>query len=537
MRYNRRRQTLTVSRRQLALTAAVFALPTLARAQQKDGTPEAQARRDTLIIGLDIADIVTFDPARLASYTSPLVLHAAYDTLVTMAPGQYRSVVPRLATSWDKLPGGAGWRFTLDPAATFASGASVTPEDCRFSLDRARQATDGGGQFITNIIDITVSGPNSIDIRLRRADEAIMATLTAVEFSIVERAALQEQGRSGGATEWLNQHSAGSGPYRLTSWARRQSIQLVASPHPWRGQPGFRRISVLNIPHPAAQLRALERGDIDVAFNLMSEQIAALQTNDAVRIETIRSLDFVYLALTANPARNPALAKAEVRQAVGCAIDYEDLLGRLLGGTAVRPAHFLPIGVPGSTEATAARLGFHQDLDRARVLLRGAGYPDGFEMELAYGDDAIAGVTYNAMARKLQTDLGRVGIKLTLKEMLPSTLRADYVAGKLQAVLAFWNAPVIENRVWAEATVDRVGKRLGWTAPNRLPPLIDDAASATDPAKADALWADFQTAMVDQANLIVLFQPSYQVAVRNSVARFPLTAAGWMADLGEAKLA
>ena len=41
--------------------------------------------------------------------------------------------------------------------------------------------------------------------------------------------------------------------------------------------------------------------------------------------------------------------------------------------------------------------------------------------------------------------------------------------------------------------------------------------------------------MVEQATLIPLFQPTYQVAIRNSVAGFPLTAAGWMADLDQAK--
>ena len=502
-------------------------MPAPGRAQSG---PDA-ARRSTLVIGLDIADIITFDPARLPSYTSPLVLAATYDTLVSLRAGDYRGVVPRLAQRWERLPQGRGWRFTLDSAATFASGNRVTPADCVFSLDRARRALDGAGQFVTNIVEVAVSGPDSIDIRLRRPDEAILHTLAAPAYGIVERLGLQ--GRPGGEADWLNQHSVGSGPFVLSGWARRRSVQLTASPHPWRGRPGFGRVVIAHMPYPAAQLRAIQRGEIDVAFNLIPEQIAALQSDAAIRIETVRSLDFVYLALTANPVLNKSLAERAVRQAIGCAIDYEDLLGRLLGGSALRPAHFLPIGVPGSTEASAARLGPQQDLARARTLLAGAGLSDGFEMELAYGDDAIAGVTYHAMARKLQTDLRRVGITLRLREMTPIALRADYLAGKLQAVLAFWNAPVVEDRVWAEASVERVGKRMGWTAPNPIPPLIDDAAAA-EGTGADALWEKFQAAMVEQATEIVLFQPSYQVAVRNSVARFPLTAAGWMADLDAA---
>ncbi len=37
--------------------------------------------------------------------------------------------------------------------------------------------------------------------------------------------------------------------------------------------------------------------------------------------------------------------------------------------------------------------------------------------------------------------------------------------------------------------------------------------------------------MIDQANLIILFQPIYQFAVRNVIKSFPLTAAGWEVQL------
>ena len=64
----------------------------------------------------------------------------------------------------------------------------------------------------------------------------------------------------------------------------------------------------------------------------------------------------------------------------------------MLGGKAVKPASFLPIGVRGSTEAIAKEIGFHQDLDRAKSLLQKAGMPDGFEFELSYGNATIAGI-------------------------------------------------------------------------------------------------------------------------------------------------
>ena len=41
----------------------------------------------TLVLGIDISDSITFDPAREAQYTAPLSLRAAYESLVTKSPG------------------------------------------------------------------------------------------------------------------------------------------------------------------------------------------------------------------------------------------------------------------------------------------------------------------------------------------------------------------------------------------------------------------------------------------------------------------
>ncbi|MBV1798199.1 hypothetical protein [Siccirubricoccus sp. G192] len=77
------------------------------------GQAWAQARRDTLVIGIDISDTVTLDPVRQAQYTPPMTLAAVYDPLMTLEPGDYITPKPALATAWRRTPDGRGWRFTL----------------------------------------------------------------------------------------------------------------------------------------------------------------------------------------------------------------------------------------------------------------------------------------------------------------------------------------------------------------------------------------------------------------------------------------
>lgn len=504
----------------------------------------AQTRRETLVIGIDISDTITFDPAREAQYTAPMTLQAAYDALLAVSPDDYNTPRPALATAWARTPDGKGWRFTLRPDVRFASGNTMTADDVKWSFDRTINLKDQPSQYIWNIAAVNVIDPATVDILLHQPDEPILSILASTNFAVMDRRTVEAQGGTAAAdastadtaTPWLNQHSAGTGAYVLVGWVRNAQIQLRRNPHDWRGGGGFARIVIRHLSDSAAQLLAIRRGDVDVACNLIPEQVASLRAEPATRVERLTSLDFVYMALTENAAFSKPLAVKAARQAIGFAIDYDGIRDNLLGGAAVRPASFLPIGVRGSTEPIARDIGFRQDLDRARHLLRQAGMPDGFEFAVGYGDAAVSGLSYALLAQKLQSDLARVGIRMTLAPMDQVNLRTQYTTGKSVAVLTFWNPPnTPEEELWAGASVERVAKRLHWTPPEALVRLVHQAASESDPAQQEKLWIDYQTAMVEEANLIVLFQPVYQFAVRSTVKLLPLTAAGPQAELSGAQ--
>jgi len=500
----------------------------------------AQAHKNALVIGIDISDTITLDPARQAQYTPPMTLEAAYDALITMTPGDYVNVKPALASKWGRTPDGKGWRFTLRDGVKFASGKAMTADDVKWSLDRVLYLQDQPAQYIANVARIDLVDPKTVDVILKNPAEPVLGILAAPAFVVYERKVLEQHGGDASqdaktkdqATTWLNENSAGTGPYRLVHWERNAQIQLARNDHYWAGKPPFERVIIRHIADSAAQLLALRRGDVDVAFNLIPEQIATLKGAKDVRVESLTSLDFVYMAVTQEAGFNKALAVKEARQAIGYAIDYDGIKNSLLGGAAVRPAHFLPIGVSGSTEAIAREIGFREDLAKSKQLLAKAGYPNGFEFEIAYGNAAIAGVSYQLLGQKIQSDLARVGIKATLNPMDQVNLRTTYTGGKSQGgVLTFWNPPAVENELWAAATVERVAKRVHWTPPDDLVKLVHDAAAETDAKKQADLWVEYQKRVVDQANLIILFQPIYKIGVRDTVRKFPLTAAGWQLDM------
>lgn len=514
--------------------AAAFAL----------GLPEtalAQSRKDVLVIGVDISDTVTFDPAREAQYTPPMTLEAIYNALVTMSPGNYIDVKPSLATAWQRTPNGKGWRLALRQGVKFSSGQVMTIEDVKWSLDRVINLRDQPWQYISNITGVEIVDPDHIDILLQDPNRPILDVMTAPTFAVYEPKVLEAHGgvatpdaaTADKATDWLNQHSCGTGAYSLTGWQRNIMIQLQRNEYYWGPKPAFERVVIRHFSDPAAQLLAIERGDVDIAFNLVPEQIATLKESKSVRVEGLKSLDFVYMALTSDGALNKALGVQAARQAVGFAIDYDGIRDKLLGGAALRPASFLPIGVLGSTEQVVKDVGFRQDLDKAKALLQQAGFPGGFEFKLSYGTAAVAGLSYGVLAEKIQSDLARVGIQATLNPLDQVAMRTQYLTGNSTAALTYWNPPSVDNWLWAAATVQRVAKRVRWSPPADMVKLVDDAADEQDRQKQIALWIEYQKRMVEYANLVVLFQPIYQIAVRDRIKACPLTAAGWQLDIAD----
>src|SRR5258708_5654300 len=164
-------------RRGLLLAGCVMAAPLVCPAA-------AQPAKTVLVIGLDISDSVTFDPARMSQYSAPLTLHAAYDTLVTTDPGDYVTIKPILAESYARTPEGKGWRFKLKQGIKFASGNPLTVEDVKFSLDRRLNVKDQPSQYVQDIERVEIVDPQTVDIILKDPNSPTLTILRAPATSL-----------------------------------------------------------------------------------------------------------------------------------------------------------------------------------------------------------------------------------------------------------------------------------------------------------------------------------------------------------------
>jgi peptide/nickel transport system substrate-binding protein len=511
--------------------AAALALPAFAQ------------KKTALVIGLDISDGRNYDPARSADLTPPLTMGATCDTLLTLSTDDLVNVKPSLATTWTLVNNGGAWRFQLRPGVKFWNGDAMTAEDVKFSLDRLVNVKDQPATYASNMGEVKIIDPMTVEIAMKNPKEPLLLDLTAPSFAIYSAKLAKAQGavstpgadQSDKATQWLNNNSAGTGPYHMVGWERNVSVTMQKNPHYWGPAPAFERVVVRHIADGAAQLLAVRRGDVDIAMNLSAEQLDSLKGNADVSVIQGASTDTLYFVMTSNPEMNATLAKKEARQAVASAIDYDGLIKGLVGGFADRPPNFLPAGIAGTTLEQTKEFGWKEDLAKSKQLLAAAGVPNGFEFELIYPNAAYFSTSYQLMTQKIQADLARVGIKMNLKPMDNVNWRAQFNGAKSQATIAPWNSPSPNPYLWTGASVQRVAVRMSWKPSQEIVDLVAQGAAENDVAKQKAIYEKYQRILVENANYVTLMQPIYRVAVHKNITNVKLTPNVWKMELAQIK--
>ncbi len=486
------------------------------------------AEGKTLVIGVPKADIRTLDPHRQYEIAPPMIMRAVYETLVTLGDkgADITKIEPLLAESWEISEDGKVYTFRLRKGVKFHSGNEMTAADVVFSYQRLGNLKDNPAWlFSDHVASIKALDDYTVQFELVEPNAAFLAILVSPNFAVVDSKAVKEHGgtdaadaaQTDKATDWLDQNSAGTGPYILKEWKRGESVTLVRNDAYWRKPASFERIVIQEYPDDAARLQALEAGDIDIARGLDVDMIEHFKTAGKGKVIEGTTLDMVYLALTTNPDVSKELADKRVRQAIQAAIDYDGIINELLRGNAVQVPTIIPLGLLGTDPVLAPK----RDLEKAKSLMREAGYESGFTVKMVYAADykLVNALLAETLAVKLQADLAEIGITLELEPRETTQWRSAYRGGELAITVADWTPDFLDPHGWAPAfgvEGASAAKRVHYKNPEASR-LALEAARITDPAQRAELYLQFQRLILEDAPFVGLFQPKVQIATGSTV--------------------
>jgi peptide/nickel transport system substrate-binding protein len=481
----------------------------------------AQSPPGVVVMAKQIDDITSLDPAEAFEYTGTEVCGNVYDKLVTTPNDDPAKLVGDLAEAWEIGGDNRTFTFRLKAGPKFASGNPVTAEDAAFSLRRAA-VLNKSPAFIINQFGFT---RENAEQRIRATDARTLVLETAEATSpsfllyclsanvgaVVEKAAVMARASGDDlGNGWLKQNSAGSGSYALRGWRASESVNLEANPHAAQ-PPRTRRVLIRHMADPSAQLLGLQRGDIDIARNLVADQIRQLSADPRFSVGRQRKASLMYLSLS---QRHPALARREVRQAIKLAIDYEGIQKNIVPSTYDVHQAFLPEGLPGALTEKP----FAQRVEEAKALLRQAGLESGFEIAFDYS----SGAPISDIAQAVQANLAQIGIRL---RMIAGEMRQVITktrARQHEMAIVRWGSDYFDPHSNAEAfsmnpdNGDNARNRtLAWRASWDIPEITARTAAAvtdTDSARRVATYLALQREHQQVSPFVMMLQ-EIEVAV------------------------
>jgi peptide/nickel transport system substrate-binding protein len=516
-----------------ALLAAACGAPTPSATSSSPGaSPSAGGAASTLVIDRDTSDLISLDPAVLYEFSAVFATHNVYETLVKFEGTDLTTPKPGLATSWDIKDSGSNWdlTFKLKSGVKFASGNPLTADDVVYTFQRAIKLNKSPAFLFTDIAglkpeSVKATDPSTVVVTMPKTSstQTFLVILTFTIGGIVDSKEVKTKETAGDfGSAYLLEHSAGSGPFSVDHWTKNTEVLLKANPNYAGTKPSLAGVLFKHVPEPTNQQFALERGDIDIANDLGSEQIAALQGKPGVVTTSADSLLLVYVGM--NVKAKP-LDNVKVREALRTAVDYDGIIKDLLKGNGKKVQGIVPKGLAGYNESTP----FQADVNKAKSLLQEAGQASVTLDFLVPTGSAPGGAAWSDIAAKLKSDWAKVGVTVNIKQTTTADLLGTYRAQNGQLVMINWGPdypdPGANVNPFTDYKAKSIAYRNGWDDP--IAAKAHEAELISDPAKRVAAYKEITDYVLHSGPYVVLYQPTELFGLRSNVKGFNWSSIGW----------
>ncbi len=353
------------------------------------------------------------------------------------------NLIPGLAQSYELLPDGRSYRFTLRKNAAWEDGTPVTSADAVFTIRRIHDPKVSSPVFkpvFDDLESIEATDATTFVAKFRepyayRPMAFVLPLLPAHRFSGKNFLRAPE-----------NRAPLSDGPYRLVAWKPQDRIELERNRRYWGDRGHFDRVVFRILPENPVAYASIVRGDLDeTQLDSAGKERAASDpaARACCRVLEYYDLDYNYIALN---DRSPFFSDARVRRALTMLLDRGKIVRALFKGSArvvsgpwapdspaydpsVAPLPFDPRGAAALLDAAGWR-----DTNRNGTLDR-----DGreFQFELLVSAGSTMG---QEIDETLAAELAKVGVRATVRPMEWAAFVERIDAGDFEAASLAWSA-------------------------------------------------------------------------------------------------
>ncbi|RXZ78772.1 glutathione ABC transporter substrate-binding protein [Paenibacillaceae bacterium] len=453
--------------------------------------PAGSKNGNNAIVALN-ANFITLDPHNAGDTNSISGVRSMYEGL--MGFDENMSLKPVLADSYTISEDGLVYTIKLKQGVKFHDGTDFNSEAVQINLARIQDENNNlrMRKSFAKVAQVETPDADTVVITLSEPYNAFLNKLAM--GLMISPAALEQYG------DKIGQNPVGTGPFKFKEWIEGDRLVVEKNAEYWEaGLPKVDSLTFKPVPENGSRIAMLKTGEADFIYPMPTEQVAQVESDSNVVIDKTDSTIVRYITL--NTMKKP-YDDLKVRQAINYAIDKDAFIKVVKSGL----GSVLDSSMSSKTQYYAKQEGYQYDLEKAKELLKEAGYPDGFEAEIWGENDSetMKGMQFIAQ------QLALAGIKLEVKSMEGATLSDQINSAKSpeEAKIQMWFVS------WSPSSGDADGATRGLFSSEMFPPAgantayykndnvdqwIAEANRSIDAEKAKSTYADIQQAIWNDA--------------------------------------
>lgn len=473
--------------------------------EEGSGAGNEMGARDELVF-VNYRDIRDLNPHLYAGemYAQEML----YETLVNITEDGYE---PCLAESWEISGDGRIYTFKIRQGVTFSDGQVCDANAIKANFDAIIENKDRHTwlEMMNLLVDVSAPDDETFVIELSQPYYPMLTELGVTRpFAMISPNAMKEGSTKDGVDAYI-----GTGPYVLTDFVTDEYAVFEANENYWGRQPRIRKITVKVIPDNQTRVLALEKGEIDLIFGKnMIDADAVNKYLDSEEFQVALSDPTSTRQIVLNTA-NGVLRDKAVRQALQHATNRQAISDGVFYGLE-KPADTLFASTVPYCDIDLKPYGY--DTALAESMLEEAGWTMGsgglrekdgqtMAMSLLYNSDSV---TEKTIAEYLQSEYGKLGIKLDIKGEEEQSYRDNMKAGNFDMVFNIcWGTPYDPQSSLAAMRQPVYGDyaaQLGLEDKKEIDQAITNILVSTDEAKRQELYTFVLTRLHEDAVYIPL---------------------------------
>lgn len=319
-----------------------------------------------IVVGIpqDLED--SLDPHKALAAGTKEILFNVYEGL--LKPDSQGNNIPAVAESYTVSEDLMTYTFKLRDGIKFHNGKNVTADDVKYSIDKFAGISDGSEPLVSAfsvIEEVNIIDDKTVDVVLNTPDTDLPTYLAMVSAAIIPK-----------DNENPDTVAIGTGPYKYVSRSPQENVICEAFDDYWGEKANIKNVTFKVEANADSIVMDLLGGSIDFYARLTIDQVKQLNDEFSVYEGTMNLVQALYLNNNVKPFDD-----VRVRQALSYATDVDEILDITAEGKGTKIGSSMFPAFGKYYDESLSEL-YPTDIEKAKELLKEAGYENGFDMTI-----------------------------------------------------------------------------------------------------------------------------------------------------------